>query len=240
MSNLALKLDGQDKPVGLLNIKAHSSVEDTINITILRTGWHEADLSITDFPVQFDDHLFFTFNVPPQINVLVISDGGGNRFLESAMAGVRSFKVTNQSSGNVTYSQFPQYQMVVLSNLVSVSSGLAAELTQYAKNGGNVVTFPAPSVDLTSYSNFFNTAQSNNLNGFETTPREVATVNLDEFVFKDVFYQQKREYEIAVNNGQLSSDEPKWRKSFDLSRRFKFRNKKSRRTRTYIYMRCTA
>ena len=198
---LSLKLDGQDKPVGLLNIKAHSSVEDTINITILRTGWHEADLSITDFPVQFDDHLFFTFNVPPQINVLVISDGGGNRFLESAMAGVRSFKVTNQSSGNVTYSQFPQYQMVVLSNLVSVSSGLAAELTQYAKNGGNVVTFPAPSVDLTSYSNFFNTAQSNNLNGFETTPREVATVNLDEFVFKDVFTNKNVNMKLPSTTG---------------------------------------
>jgi Aerotolerance regulator N-terminal/Beta-galactosidase trimerisation domain len=184
---LSLRLDGQDKPVGLLNIKAHSSLEDTINITILRTGWHEADLAITDFPVQFDDHLFFTFNVPPQINVLVISDGGDNRFLQSAMAGVRSFKVANQSSGNVQYSQFPQYQMVVLSNLVSISSGLAAELTQYVKNGGNVVTFPPPSVDLTSYTNFFNSLQANNLNGYENIPREVATVNLEEFIFKDVF-----------------------------------------------------
>jgi hypothetical protein len=198
---LSLKLDGQDKPVGLLNIKAHSSVEDTVNITILRTGWHEADLSITDYPVQFDDHLFFTFNVPPQINVLVISDGGGNRFLESAMAGVRSFKVTNQSSGNVQYSQFPQYQMVVLSNLISVSSGLAAELSQYVKNGGNVVTFPGPSVDLTAYTNFFNTIQANNLNGFENSPREVATVNLDEFIFKDVFTNKNAQMKLPTTTG---------------------------------------
>lgn len=198
---LSLKLDGQDKPVGLLNIKAHSSIEDTVNITILRTGWHEADLAITDFPVQFDDHLFFTFNVPPQINVLVISDGGGNRFLESAMAGVRSFKVSNQSSGNVQYSQIPQYQMVVLSNLVSISSGLAAELSQYVKNGGNVVTFPAPSVDLTSYTNFFNTTQANILNGFENTPREVATVNLDEFIFKDVFTNNNVNMKLPSTTG---------------------------------------
>ncbi|MBL7814916.1 MAG: BatA domain-containing protein [Saprospiraceae bacterium] len=198
---LSLKLDGQDKPVGLLNIKAHSSVEDTINITILRTGWHEADLSITDYPVQFDDHLFFTFNVPPQINVLVISDGGGNRFLESAMAGVRSFKVVNQSSGNVQYSQFPQYQMIVLSNLVSVSSGLAAELTQYIKNGGNVTVFPAPSVDLTSYTNFFNTAQANIINGFDNTPREVAGINLDEFVFRDVFTNKNVNMKLPSTTG---------------------------------------
>jgi hypothetical protein len=204
---LSLKLDGQEKPVGLLNVKAQSSVEDTVNITILRTGWHEAELSITDYPVQFDDHLFFTFNVPSLINVLVISDGGGNKFLESALAGIRSFRTTNQSSGNVQYTQFPQYQMIVLSNLSSISSGLAAELAQYVKNGGNVLTFPALSADMTSYANFFNTLEANNLASFETTAREVASVNTDEFVFRDVFQIQSANLKLpsTIGNYRLTN-----------------------------------
>jgi hypothetical protein len=198
---LSLRLDGQEKPVGLLNVKARSSVEDTVNITILRTGWHEANLTITDYPVQFDDHYFFTFNVPNQINVLNISDGNSGRFLESALAGVRSFKLTNQPSGNVQYSQFPQYQMIVLNNLISVSSGLAAELGQYVRNGGNVLVFPAPSVDLSTYSNLSNSLQANNLAGFENTPREVASVNLDEFVFKDVFLNKQANLKLPSTTG---------------------------------------
>ena len=198
---LSLKLDGQDKPVGLVKIKARQSIEDTVNITILRTGWHEAELTITDYPVQFDDHLFFTFNVPSQINVLSLSDGGDNRFLASALSGVRAFKLTNMPTGGVQYSQFPQFQMIVLSNLTAISSGLAAELGQFVKNGGNVLVFPAPSVDLASYANFTNTLQSNNLNTFENTPREVASVNLDEFVFRDVFLNKNANLKLPSTTG---------------------------------------
>lgn len=198
---LSVKLDGQDKPIGLLNVKAKSSIEDTVNITILRNGWHEAELTITDYPVQFDDHYFFTFNVPSNINVLSIFDGAENRFLSSALQSVKNFKLTNQSSGAVQYSQFPNYQMIVLSGLYQVSSGLAAELAQYIKNGGNVVMFPSTSADLGSYSNFFNNLQSNNLNAFENTPREVSNLNMEEFVFKDVFSNKNANFKLPSSTG---------------------------------------
>ena len=198
---LSVKIDGQDKPVGLLNVKAKSSVEDTVAVTVLRNGWHEAELSITDYPVQFDDHYFFTFNVPATINVLSINDGASSRFLEMALASVRNFKMTNQSSGGVQYSQIPNYQMVVLNGLNQISSGLAAELGQYLKNGGNVLVFPAPSVDLSSYSNFFNTIQANNLNGFENAPREVSTLNLEEFIFKDIFTNKNANLKLPNTTG---------------------------------------
>lgn len=198
---LSVKLDGQDKPIGLLNVKAKSSVEDTVNITILRTGWHEAELSITDYPVQFDDHYFFTFNVPSSINILSIYDGTENRFLGSALQSVKSFKLTNQSSGAVQYSQFPNYQMIVLSGLFQVSSGLAAELAQYIKNGGNVMMFPSAGADLSSYSNFFNSMQSNSLNAFENTAREVSNLNMEEFIFKDVFSNKNANFKLPASTG---------------------------------------
>ena len=198
---LSVKIDGQDKPVGLLNVKAKSSVEDTVAITVLRNGWHEAELSITDYPVQFDDHYFFTFNVPATINVLSINDGASSRFIDMALSSVRNFKIVNQSSGAVQYSQIPSYQMVVLNGLGQISSGLAAELGQYLKNGGNVLVFPAPSVDLSSYSNFFNTIEANNLNGFENAPREVSTLNLEEFIFKDIFTNKTANLKLPNTTG---------------------------------------
>ena len=198
---LSVKLDGQDKPIGLLNLKANSSKEDTVNITVLRTGWHEAELEITDYPVQFDDHYFFTFNVPSTINVLTINDAGENRFLNSALQSVRNFRVTNQPSGGVQYSQFPTYQMIVLTGLYQISSGLAAELSQYIKNGGNVLVFPTGSIDLASYSNLFNNLQSNNLNSFENTPREVSNLNLEEFIFKDVFSNKNTNLKFPSSTG---------------------------------------
>jgi Aerotolerance regulator N-terminal len=198
---LSVKIDGQDKLVGLLNVKAKSSVEDTVPVAILRNGWHEAELSITDYPVQFDDHYFFTFNVAANINVLSINDGASNHFIDMALASVRNFKMTNQSSGGVQYSQFPNFQMIVLNGLGQISSGLAAELGQYLKNGGNVMVFPAPSVDMSSYSNFFNAIEANNLNGFENAPREVSTLNLEEFIFKDIFTNRNANLKLPNTTG---------------------------------------
>ena len=198
---LTLHYDGQDKPVGMVNLKANASVTDTINLTVLKTGWHEAELEITDYPIQFDDHYFFTFNVPTSINVLNIFDGAANHFLEAALTGVKSFKLTNQPNSGLQYSAFPNYQMIVLSGLYNISSGLASELTQYVKNGGNVLVFPPSGADLNAYNNFFNSVQSNTFGPFEPTQREVSGINTDEYIFKDVFTNKNANLKLPVTQG---------------------------------------
>jgi Aerotolerance regulator N-terminal len=184
---LSLQYDGQSKPVGTLNLKANSSTIDTVPITVLKTGWHEAELTITDYPVQFDDHYFFTFQVPAAINVLTIQDGGNNANLNAALNSNRLFRVGNQTSNALDYSKLGQYQMIIVQNVGVLSSGLATELKQYIANGGNVLLFPATSIDAASYQSFFNTLQSNALNNYEPIPREVSGINSDEFVFNDVY-----------------------------------------------------
>lgn len=199
---LSLKLDGQLKPVGTFSVKANATTTDTVPITLTRTGWQEAELEITDYPVQFDDHYFFTFNVPAVIQVLVINEGAQNRFLDAALMGGRMFKVTNMTAGNLDYSKFQNFQMIILQGLNSVSSGLAAELKQYAENGGNVVTFPPPSVsDLSSYQNFFGSLNANGLSSYEGIPREVASINTEEFIFKDVFIQNNQNLKLPSTTG---------------------------------------
>jgi Beta-galactosidase trimerisation domain len=91
--------------------------------------------------------------------------------------------------------------LIVLNSLNQLSSGLVAELSQYVKNGGNVLVFPAGAADLTSYSNLFNNLQSNNLNAFENTPREVSNLNMEEFIFKDVFSNNNANFKLPSSTG---------------------------------------
>ncbi|MGB1217727.1 MAG: BatA domain-containing protein, partial [Saprospiraceae bacterium] len=121
--NIRLELNhkGQSKPVGTLNIPAQSEVIDTVNITVLKPGWHEADLSITDYPVQFDDKLYFTFNVPDKINILVINSGRKNKYLDAVFSGISLFNIKNVQSSNLDYSEFSNYNLIVL-NLKTLNS----------------------------------------------------------------------------------------------------------------------
>jgi hypothetical protein len=80
-------------------------------------------------------------------------------------------------------------------------------LSQYIKNGGNVLVFPTGSIDMASYSNLFNNLQSNNLNSFENTPREVSNLNLEEFIFKDVFSNKNAnlKFPSSIGNYRLTN-----------------------------------
>jgi len=195
---LSLQYDGQEKPVGTLSIPANSYIIDTVALTIQRTGWHEAKIAVTDYPVQFDDHYFFAFNVAEVIKVLSINEVQGNKYLNAAFTGVPYFAIDNKGSQNLDYSQFSSYQMIILNELNSVSSGLAFELNQYTKNGGNLLVFPSRNANIATYKNFLRAFQANELVALETQEKEVGRVNYEEFIFKDVFENGRANLKLPV------------------------------------------
>lgn len=195
---LSITYEGQNKPVGTLEVPARSSVLDTVNITIQQTGFQEARLQITDFPVQFDDTYYFSFEVAEQIDVLTIQDEQPNRFLRAAFQSVPLFRLTSESSQNLDYSSFPGYQLIVLDDLRTISSGLASELREYVANGGNLLLFPSPAAELSTYNPFLAGVSANELVAFDTTQRQVSTINTDEFIFRDIFAGQQRNLKLPI------------------------------------------
>jgi hypothetical protein len=202
---LSLKHEGQEKPVGTLEIPAGSSVLDTVNVSVLRTGWHEAELKITDYPVEFDDRYLFAFEVAEKIDVLVINEGTGNAFLSAAFNGMGNFELTNEQSRSLNYAEFPQYELIVLNDLRSVSSGLSFELKEYVQNGGNLLVFPGPSADLTNFNSFLKNLNTNQLQPFSQEVRTVGQINTEEFIFKDVFENISANLKLPVTQGNYQT-----------------------------------
>ncbi len=203
--NVRLELNhgGQSKPLGTLTIPPQSYSIDTVNITVLKAGWHEAELSITDYPVQFDDKLYFTFNVPEQINILVINDAGSNKYLDAAFNGISAFNVDNQKSNGLDYSKLPEYNLIVSNGLLSVSSGLAFELKNYVNNGGNLLVFPSAKSNVDSYKNFLGGFPANELQAFEERDGTVGRINTNEFIFKDVYENTRSNLRLPNTKGNF-------------------------------------
>ncbi len=200
---LTLQHGGQTKPLGTLSIQPQSYSIDTVNMTVLKAGWHEAELSITDYPVQFDDKLFFTFNVPEEINILVINETGANKFLEAVFKGINVFKIDNQKSNGLDYSKLPNYNLIVVNSLNAVSSGLAFELKNYVNNGGNLLVFPSAKSDINSYKSFLGSFPANELMSFETRDGSVGRINTDEFIFKDVYENVNSNLRLPKTKGNF-------------------------------------
>ena len=200
---LSIRFEGQTKPVGALSIPANASVLDTVNLSIQRTGWHEAVLAITDYPVQFDDTYYFSFNVREQINVLSVNESAPDRYLTAAFDGMANFKLDNLLSQNLDYSSFSNYQLIVANGLNNISTGLAFELAQYVKEGGNLLVFPGRNANIEAYRSFLAAFPANELQSFEEVPRAIGSVNTEEFIFNDVFENKSANLKLPATQGNF-------------------------------------
>ncbi len=200
---LALQHEGQTKPAAALRLPARSTRTDTVRFNILHPGWHIAKLNITDYPVQFDDDYYLTFYVAERINVLVINEQQPNRYLNNAFVGASYFRVDNADVRTLDYSQFANYQLIVLNEPVVITSGLAQELKTFAQNGGNVLFFPAQNGDLNAYNSFLQLFQAGTLGPYQMAERQAAQVNTQEFVFRDVFINANANLRLPATRGNF-------------------------------------
>ncbi len=200
---LSVSYNGEEKPEGILSIPAQGTIIDSVNINVDQVGWQDIQLTITDYPIQFDDHYRLSFELKEKIKVLVIAAGANNRFLSAVLKGLGVFSTDFLSSQGLDYSSLPNYQMIVIENLPNISSGLAAELQQYVQGGGNLLVFPARNADIDNYSNFLTPFPANTLQAFDASVRSVGNINTEEFVFDNVFENRFSNLKLPETQGNF-------------------------------------
>lgn len=201
---LSFKKDGQEKPIGIKDIPANSAITDTVIVNVDKSGWQQGIVSVTDYPVQFDDEYFIAFPVPDTIKALFINEGGPNRYMDALFKGVKSFSLSNQSVNQLQYQQFVNFDLIILNDLRTISSGLSNELGQYLRNGGKVLVFPSKNAEINTYNTFLSLSGANTFTILNKTKKEVSGINTEEFIFSDVFINNSRN--LKLPQSQMSYD----------------------------------
>lgn len=208
---LSLIENGQEKPISQLAIPKGMTVSDTLVYTPQRPGWEPLVLKITDYPVQFDDQYFLTSEVKQRIGILVIHGGRPTPYLERGIRGIQAFDSRFQQENQVDYSQFANYQMIVLDELTGLSSGLISELDQFIRGGGNVLVFPkGDQPQLAGYADLCTRAEARSFDSWESVIREVSELNTRSFVFQDVYTNARSNLKLPTSKGnyRLKSNRP--------------------------------
>src|SRR5690606_28370703 len=108
-----------------------------------------------------------------------------------------------QSTNQIQYQSFSGFDLIILDELSSISSGLSNELAQYVRDGGNVLVFPSSSADLNSYNGFFNLMGTREFTSFSPGKQEVGYINTDEYIFSDVFENVNANLALPVSEGRF-------------------------------------
>lgn len=203
-------INGEQKALGSYTITPRAVQTDTLLFSGLQAGWQRGVISLQDNPVTFDNQFYFSFNVKTQLPVLLIDDGTPNTFLKEVFAADPFFAVTRVPAGNVDYAGLSAYPVIILSDIKSVSLGLAQQVKTYVTKGGSLVVFPAKDADLNSYKALLQPLGAAYPEMIITGNTKVSAINLKAPVFKNIFdsFPQnpdlpvvKKYYELTVSGG---------------------------------------
>lgn len=203
--NLELQLGDQRRPAGRISLRAGETLVDTVTFTINRTGWQKATVSITDYPIQFDDDYHIAFHVRDNINVLTIhSTDQSNRFLSALFQGIPYLSEDLMRETNINYGVFSNYSLIILNQPTGISSGFASELENYLNSGGNILFFPSPQNGAEALWSLSNRLGVNQPGEWQEGNFNVGSINLEDPIFAGVFEQIREDLSLPVAKGRYT------------------------------------
>jgi hypothetical protein len=204
---LRLMINGSQKALGGFVLKAHSAQNDTLTFSGLQPGWQRGEIMLQDNPVTFDNQFYFTFNVKQQMPVLLIDGGTPNIYLKSVFAADPFFDVKHAPDGNIDYAALGSYPLIVMSDVKTITTGLAQQLKSYIAKGGTVCVFPAVDAELAGYQSFLQSVNASYPVKLVAANIKVSSLNLQNGVFKNIFedFPQNPDLPVVKKYYQLST-----------------------------------
>lgn len=184
---LRLYINKVQKAVNSFNIGPNGTAGVVISYIDHEAGVHHGMIEITDNPIIFDDKFYFSYNILPSVPVLSINGKQPSPFLNSLMAEDSAFTYQNTPVGQVNYNALNSYNLIIINELEDISTGLAQELQKFVSNGGHLLVIPSEKINIENYRQFLSSLGSNYYTSLLKAAQKIATINLQNPVFTDVF-----------------------------------------------------
>ncbi|MDD2634554.1 MAG: BatA domain-containing protein [Bacteroidales bacterium] len=190
------------KALSSLNIEANQTEELSIKYVNTASGFFNARLEISDYPVTYDNVLYFNYRADKQTNVLILnSENTDNnyRYLRSVyQSDPANFVLHEIKLGNQQASQFGNYDIILLNNIAEISSGLAADLQSFVSGGGSVVLIPRVEIKHHSLNNFLALFNAGKFENLKINSKTIKNIDYENVIFKDVFVDNSSNTDFPV------------------------------------------
>ncbi|MFN4234491.1 MAG: BatA domain-containing protein [Bacteroidia bacterium] len=198
--NVSLKLfvNGKQKAIAATNIEAGESQMVKLGFTISEPGWQQAQIKLTDYPITYDDDLYFSFNVADKINVLCINGEKESPYINKLFKDDAYFNFNNINEKQINYADFATYSFIILNEINSISSGLAQELQRFIQNGGSVFLIPNINADIVSYNFFTQNLNACTFQNLDTFDVKTTRINSAHPIYANVFERIPENIDLPI------------------------------------------
>jgi len=201
-----LAFNNQNYPLGKVNIPANSFSIDTLSFSLNTSGWSQARVEISDYPIRFDDQYWISFEVSEKLPVLILSQQIASKHTRALFRSSSYFEPEFENINNIDYSSLNKYKLIIFEDVDNYTSGLASILKEYVSSGGNVLVFPGMNAQIQNINILMDVFDSKKLTELENGEFKTSKINHSEFVFKDVFEEKQRNISMPIAKQRYISE----------------------------------
>lgn len=203
VEKLPLRLFVADKQQALatVDVPAHGSASAQMVFTLSSAGAVQGYVETTDYPITFDDRLYFTLTVQGLLPMLVVSGGEENPYIKRLFATDSLVQYHQSAVSSVDYASLPKHTFIVLDQLRNITTGLGTTLSQFLQQGGSLLVIPPADADELSYNQFLASVHAPTLSGWKAKASRAAQVAQSHPLYRGVFQGQNTEVELPEFKG---------------------------------------
>lgn len=149
-----LFINQQQLAISSFSMDANSKTEVLFSFECKTSENNFGSIKIEDYPITFDDELFFAFNSKLNVYVCLINgkntNSSANPFV-SLFSTDSLFNLKTVNEQAIDYKLFSSSNVIILNELSEISSGLQSELLKFQSSGGCILLVPSNKIDVESY-----------------------------------------------------------------------------------------
>ncbi len=184
---IKLLLNGTQKSLASVTLAPQSTIDTALVYTANQSGIQDVEVVITDYPVTFDDHFYLSYPIASKSAVLHISGDTAADRIGPVFRPNDYFQYQLVGESGLNYASLDQNDLILISGLRSISSGLSQELNKFIDNGGSVLAFPCDRIELDSWNRFLTSLRADTYRPMDTAKTRVATIDQQHPLYEGVF-----------------------------------------------------
>lgn len=185
---LTLYLNDTIKTYQSFEIKPNATEEIKIIYQNEKKGVINGRVEIDDYPIVYDNTMFFTYTISPKPKILIIQNSE-IEYLENFYSDTTNFELEISNTENVNISKLQQYSTLVLYYSNEISSGLISEITNFTNFGGSIIFIPQQKTKIETINRFFSKFDIPQFISIDTTDFKIRNIDLNDNVYKNTIVQ---------------------------------------------------
>ncbi len=198
--NIELFINDSLKAISSVDIKAGETVLDTFNFRNTSSGMKVGRISISDFPVTFDNNLNFNYFIKKNLKVGIYSDTGFNTYLDAFFKNNSYYETRYFDVNNIDMSYWNNSDVIIINTNSIISTGVQEQIQEHTKQGEPLIVFANDKDKNTLLWNYIGIAFRN----LDSLQQQISAVNINSNLFKNAFSKVEDKMDLPHANSSIS------------------------------------